>query len=325
VDKQHANRQLVVTRVGSTLCGIDIDQVHEIIPVPAITSVPKSPVNMLGVINVRSVVIPVADLRSCLGFPPSPFTQDTRIVLVNYHSEKIGLVVDAVSEVTTLPADDFQTLANSHGDSVFLRAVARFQGRLVLEIDHTRVVDERLNVEASHGADAERELERAAEEALQAQAPTPDDNASTEEGDDGSLRVDLLETSYALLAPNAERLAERFYERLFQTAPAVRALFPDDMKGQRRALLAAIGTIIGHLREPEKLTAYVGGLGARHVAYGAQPEHYDVVASVLIDTMAELAGDRWNSALATAWARALSAVKDLMLAGAAERELQAAA
>ncbi len=97
------------------------------------------------------------------------------------------------------------------------------------------------------------------------------------------------------------------------------------MKAQRRALLAAIGTIVGHLREPEKLSAYVGGLGARHVGYGAEPAHYDVVAAVLIDTMAELAGDLWTDDLATAWRRALTAVRNLMLAGAAERELQAAA
>lgn len=323
MDKQHANRQLVVTRVGTTLCGIDIDNVHEIIPVPSITSVPKSPVNMLGVIDVRGVVIPVADLRACLGFPPAPFTPDTRIVLVSHHNEKIGLVVDAVSEVTTLPAEDFQSMENRHGDSVFLQAVARFRGQLVLEIDHTRVIDDRLNVEVAQIADAAAELQRVARAALP--PPLPADVARVDPDVDGPIDVELLQASYAALAPHAEELAERFYERLFATAPAVRPLFLDDTKQQQRALIAAIGTIIGHLRSPEKLTAYVSGLGARHVAYGAKPEHYPVVGSVLLETMAEVAGDAWSDELARAWARGLSAVSSLMIEGMAERELQAAA
>ncbi len=204
MDNRHANRQLIITRVGTALCGIDIEDVHEIIPVPAITSVPKSPVNMLGVIDVRGVVVPVADLRACLGFPPSPFTHDTRIVLVNYHDEKIGLIVDAVSEVTTLPPGDFQTMQNSHGDSVFLRAVARFQGRLVLEIDHVRVVDDRLNADVPPSVDAGLELERIAEDAL-GTAPPASDGAAAE--DDGSLNIELIESSYR--AAGAERRAAR--------------------------------------------------------------------------------------------------------------------
>ena len=67
MEQQQGHRQLVVTRVGGTLCGIDIGQVHEIIPVPAITPVPKSAVNLLGVIDVRGAVIAVVCLRACLG------------------------------------------------------------------------------------------------------------------------------------------------------------------------------------------------------------------------------------------------------------------
>jgi chemotaxis signal transduction protein/hemoglobin-like flavoprotein len=328
VEQQHANRQIVVTRIGNTLYGIDIDDVHEIIPVPQITPVPKSPANMLGVINVRSVVIPVADLRACLGFAPGPFTTDTRIVLVSYHDEKIGLVVDAVTEVTTLSGGDFQSMENSHGESAFLQAVARFQGQLVLEIDHTRAVEDGLNrpvapsIAGSSTADAEviAQAEAAALHAAALHAAVP---AAAE--DDGPLHVELLEMSFELLAPQADKLAERFYERLFEAAPAVQPLFKNDMARQRRALTGALGTIVNHLRQPEMLSAYVSGLGARHAGYGAQPEHYAVVTAVLLDTMAEIAGDRWSDGYTAAWARALSAVSKLMLEGAAERTVAAAA
>lgn len=127
-------RQIVITRVGGSLYGIDIGAVHEIIPVPDIVSVPKSPANILGIINVRSVVMPVADLRACLGHEPAPLSPDARIVLVSNGSEKLGLVVDAVTEVTTLNGDAFQSVDRSHANSSFVRAVVRFEDNLVIEI-----------------------------------------------------------------------------------------------------------------------------------------------------------------------------------------------
>ena len=139
---------------------------------------------------------------------------------------------------------------------------------------------------------------------------------------DSPLQVELLETSFALLAPRADELAERFYARLFEVAPVARAMFPDEMAGQKRALIGALGMIVGSLRAPERLGAYLDGLGRRHVDYGAVAAHYDVVGAVLLETMAELAGPAWNAELNHAWATAYGAVSGLMQAAAA-RDLAA--
>jgi hemoglobin-like flavoprotein len=58
-------------------------------------------------------------------------------------------------------------------------------------------------------------------------------------------------------------------------------------------------------------------LGERHVGYGALPEHYPVVASVLIDTMQLLGGSDWRPEYSAAWTDALQAISDVMLRGAA--------
>jgi chemotaxis signal transduction protein/hemoglobin-like flavoprotein len=283
--------------------------VREIIPIPEITPLPKSPVNLIGVINVRSVVIPVADLRACLGFQPQPVTADTRIVLVKHHNETLGLIVDAVSEVVTLSADALESMRDSHGDSRFLRAVARFQDRLVLEIDHTRAVDEGLNMPVPS---ARQDDPPAAAEAASLQLERAHDIAA----DDGELRVDLIEESFKLVAQQADLTAERFYQRLFEAAPSVRSMFPDDMADQKRALIAALGTIVGHLRRPEMLEAYVSGLGERHAGYGARPEHYELVGATLLDTLAEVVGEAWGDAYASAWSQAFATTRDIMLAAA---------
>lgn len=333
---KETTRQLVVAKVADTLCGIEIESVHEIILMQEITKVPKSPRNMLGIIDIRGTVLPVVDLRACLGFPPTPNTHDTRIVLVSYQDKKIGLVVDGVAEVNTLPKEAFQSLKGNAGDSPYLRAVARLDDRLILDIDHVRVVDEGIDADVSGMSLADvLEGKLAEEEDTDDGAATPEahdeveitdttKSAAEDKADEGGLNVDLLESSFELLAPQGEQLVERFYERLFETAPAVRSLFPDDMEGQQRALLGALGTIVNSLRSPEKLTAYLEGLGKHHVDYGAEPAHYDVVAEVLVATMAEVAGDAWTDELQSAWTAALTAIKGLMLTGAETIEAAAA-
>lgn len=139
------------------------------------------------------------------------------------------------------------------------------------------------------------------------------------------LRVDLLEASFGLLAPRGEELVERFYTRLFSVAPAARAMFPDDMAGQKRALLGSLGMIVSSLRAPEKLGPYLDRLGRRHFDYGAIEAHYDIVGSVLLETMAEMAGPAWNSDLHDAWTTAYGAVKGIMLAASSPAAGEAAA
>ncbi len=342
-------RQLVVTTAGDILCGIEIDAVHEIIPMQAITNVPKSPRNMLGVTDVRGAIIPVADLRGCLGLPIAEVNAETRIVLVSYGEEKIGLVVDAVAEVITLDNETFQTMDGNIGGSSFFRAVARLEDRLILDIDHVRVIEDGLDTPPAELASllekvtAEATAEEPASEETTEEENESEEDAGLEEttgendesqkeivpeinpqanveefADEGGLNVELLQSSFALLAPKGEELVDRFYTRLFETAPAVRSLFPEDMAGQKKALLGALATVVSSLRAPEKLTKHLEELGQRHVGFGAAPEHYDVVGDVLLATLAELAGEAWNDELETAWTDAFGAIKGIMLAGAAE-------
>lgn len=127
------------------------------------------------------------------------------------------------------------------------------------------------------------------------------------------LQVDLLESSFALVQPRAGEFAERFYTRLFEVAPQTRAMFPQDMEGQKRALVGSLVIIVRALRSAERLGLYLEGLGRRHTDYGATPSHYDVVGSVLLETLAGMAGDAWTPELARAWSDGFAAVSAMML------------
>ena len=98
-------------------------------------------------------------------------------------------------------------------------------------------------------------------------APSP----STQEPE-MSLDLEALETSFDLLAPRGDELMDEFYARLFEAAPSVRPLFPDDMKKQKTMLLGALVLLRKSLRDLDAIAPKLRELGARHVAYGAAPE-----------------------------------------------------
>ena len=133
-----------------------------------------------------------------------------------------------------------------------------------------------------------------------------------------ALDVELLEESFDLVAPQGDELVKRFYEKLFEAAPAVEPLFETvDMDGQRAALLNMLLVLRESLHDLEDVVPDLQELGGRHVGYGAQPEHYPVVGEVLIATMSEIAGDAWKPEYTAAWQEAFGVVQEVMLQGAA--------
>jgi hemoglobin-like flavoprotein len=133
-----------------------------------------------------------------------------------------------------------------------------------------------------------------------------------------TLDVDMLEASFDLIAPRGRELVDRFYVRLFETAPTTRRIFAHvNMKTQKDSLLATLIAVRQSVRNIGSMASDLEQLGARHVGYGATPEHYPIVASVLVDTMAEIGGAQWQPAYSAAWSEALHMLAEVMLRGAA--------
>jgi len=119
---------------------------------------------------------------------------------------------------------------------------------------------------------------------------------------------------------------DEFYARLFEVAPAVKPLFAGtDLKKQKAMLLGTLVLLRKSLRDLDAVVPKLRELGARHVAYGARPEHYPVVGEVLIGSMAKVAGDAWSSEYEAAWSEAFGVVAGAMIDGAEAAELEAAA
>ena len=140
------------------------------------------------------------------------------------------------------------------------------------------------------------------------------------------LNLEALETSFDLVAPRGDELMDAFYARLFAAAPAVKPLFAStDLKRQKVMLLGTLVLLRKSLRDLDAIVPKLRELGARHVAYGARPEHYPVVGEVLIASMAQIAGPAWTPEFERAWSEAFAVVAGAMLDGAANVGLEAAA
>src|ERR1700716_2090691 len=134
--------QVVSFKLGSEEYGVDIAQVQEINRMVAITHVPRAPQFMEGVINLRGQLIPIIDLRTRFGMPRAEHTKNTRIVVTEIGSKRVGMVVDSVSEVLRLPVGQIEAAPDmiSGVDTEYIRGVGKLEERLIILLDLARII-----------------------------------------------------------------------------------------------------------------------------------------------------------------------------------------
>jgi nitric oxide dioxygenase len=142
------------------------------------------------------------------------------------------------------------------------------------------------------------------------------DQLSTEEQSMTDDQVTMVKESWDKVAPIASTAAELFYGRLFEVAPGVRALFPDDMANQKRKLMSTIGSIVSRIDDLDALDPHIHALAVRHARHGAAPAHYDVVGDCLLWTLDKGLGDDFTPRLRDAWTAAYALLSASMIAAA---------
>ncbi len=129
--------------------GIGILKIKEIIGMMPITSVPRTPEFVKGVINLRGKVIPVIDLRLRFGMEELEYTERTCIIVVEIDGQTgvilIGIVVDAVSEVLNIKTEDVEETPafGANLDTQYILGMAKMEGGVKILLD----IDQVLNTE----------------------------------------------------------------------------------------------------------------------------------------------------------------------------------
>ena len=129
-------------------------------------------------------------------------------------------------------------------------------------------------------------------------------------------QVKLVQQSFAKVAPISETAAVLFYDRLFEIARPVKAMFPADMTEQRRKLMMMLAAVVNGLGDLPSILPAASALAKRHVGYGAKAEHYPVVGTALLWTLEKGLGDGWTPDVAAAWTAAYGTLSGFMISEA---------
>ena len=129
-------------------------------------------------------------------------------------------------------------------------------------------------------------------------------------------QVTLVQQSFSKVAPISDQAATIFYDRLFEVAPQVKAMFPTDLTEQRKKLMATLAVVVNGLTDLPAILPAASALAKRHVNYGAKAEHYPVVGAALLWTLEKGLGSDWTPEVASAWTTAYGTLSGFMISEA---------
>lgn len=136
-------------------------------------------------------------------------------------------------------------------------------------------------------------------------------------------QIKLVQNSFAQVAPIATIAADLFYGRLFEIAPMVRRMFPQDMTDQKKKLMTMLGMVVSGLTKLDALVPAVRALGKRHATYDVHEEHFAPVGAALLWTLEQGLGDDFTPEVKEAWATAYGVLSKVMIEAMAEERLAA--
>ncbi len=134
--------ELLSFRVADQEYSVDIMSVREIRGWTRATSLPHAPDYVRGVINLRGSVLPVVDLATRLGIEAGDPNERSVIIVVDVGGRTVGLRVDAVSDILSIPTGELQAppdLVTEQADA-FIRALTIVEGRMIRVLEVSRVM-----------------------------------------------------------------------------------------------------------------------------------------------------------------------------------------
>jgi purine-binding chemotaxis protein CheW len=141
-DSQEDIRQHVTFYIGDEIYGVEVLKVQEIIGMTQITHVPNTMLYMKGVINLRGSVVPVVDMRLKFTMGEREYDAFTVIIIVEVRGRMIGMIVDSVSDVASIPVRSIQDTPHfsSKIETDFIKGIGQVEEQLVIILDVDRIL-----------------------------------------------------------------------------------------------------------------------------------------------------------------------------------------
>lgn len=137
--------QYICVKIGNEQYGIDIKYVDNIVRLSKITRVPRVQTHFLGVINLRGEVVPVMSMRIRMGMEKDEFTNKSRIIILKFGHDMVGVVVDEVKEVVNLSESDIEKVSRKVSDEkeTFINGVGKYDEQLISLFDIYAIIEEK--------------------------------------------------------------------------------------------------------------------------------------------------------------------------------------
>ncbi|MBN1931625.1 MAG: chemotaxis protein CheW [Desulfobacterales bacterium] len=134
--------ELATFYIGEALCGIDILKVQEINKVTNLTRVPQAPEYVSGILNLRGSIVTIIDIGRKMGLEPLEDIEQSRIIIVKFENEYVGLLVDRIADIEVAEADKISPTPSSVKgvDEKFFKGVLRTERDLILILDVKEVL-----------------------------------------------------------------------------------------------------------------------------------------------------------------------------------------
>ena len=135
-------RELLTFTLGNEEYGIDILKVQEIRGYDAVTTIANTPDFIKGVINLRGIIVPIVDMRIKFRLGKVEYDQFTVVIILNVAKRVVGIVVDGVSDVITLTADQLKTAPefSSGLDTQYITGLGTVDDRMIIVMDIERLM-----------------------------------------------------------------------------------------------------------------------------------------------------------------------------------------
>jgi purine-binding chemotaxis protein CheW len=142
---EDARRELLTFTLGSEEYGIDILKVQEIRGYEAVTAIANAPEFIKGVINLRGIIVPIVDMRIKFKLGSVKYDQFTVVIILNVANRVVGMVVDGVSDVITLKAEQIKAAPEFGAslDTKYLLGLGTVDERMIILVDIEQLMTSR--------------------------------------------------------------------------------------------------------------------------------------------------------------------------------------
>ncbi|MBV9495548.1 MAG: chemotaxis protein CheW [Acidobacteria bacterium] len=140
---EDAGRELLTFTIAGEQYALDIEHIVEIVRPRAVTRVPNADDSIVGIMSLRGTIVTLVDVRQRLRHPPGQQTDDTRVIVVDYHAEILGFEVDRVQRVLKIEAGAVEPhpVVHASEQEAAISGVFRQAGALTILLDFDKLLD----------------------------------------------------------------------------------------------------------------------------------------------------------------------------------------